>query len=286
VTVTPETARRTWRAVEPFHAMVSFVPEAQEEYAALGYDVKGNRAAGYFPARAAAMGAVTADVVQATFFNFSRLAVEFGMAGAWDVATPEQLVQARWRGADRALRRLCGDLLDDPGVAEAAGLARAAAEGCTPYGRPLYAANAGLPWPQEPHLQLFHAQTLLREFRGDGHIAALVTERVTGLEAAVLHTAMEETWDRAVLQKTRAYSDEEWDGAVAGLTERGWLHPDGTFTDDGRAHRQRVEDLTDELSVCAYEGIGVAGCERLRELAKPLVRAVVDGGGLPVAATR
>jgi hypothetical protein len=194
-------------------------------------------------------------------------------------------VQARFRGADKALRRLCGDLLDEPGVAEAAGLARAAAEGCTPYGRPLYAANAGVAWPQEPHLQLFHAQTLLREFRGDGHIAALVTEQVSGLEAAVLHIAMEETWNRRGLQATRAYSDEEWDGAVARLTERGWLHQDGTFTDEGRAHRQRVEDLTDQLSVCAYERIGVDGCARLRELTKPLVQAVLDGGGLPVPAS-
>ena len=284
--VTPEVARRTWRTAEPLHAMVYFTPEPQEEYAALGFDLRANRAAGYFPARAAAMGAVTADVVQATFFNFARRAVDVGMAGAWDVTSPEQLVQARFRGADRALRRLCGDLLDDPGVAEAAALARTAAEGCTPYGRPLYAANAGVPWPEEPHLQLFQAQTLLREFRGDGHIAALVTERVSGLEAAVLHIAMEETWDRRVLQKTRGYSDEEWDAAVARLAGRGWLQPDGTFTDEGRAHRQRVEDLTDELSVCAYDRIGVEGCDRLRELTRPLARAVVDGGGLPVAATR
>ena len=277
--MTPDIARRTWRTAEPLHAMVYFTPEPQEEYAALGFDLEANRAAGYFPARAAAMGAVTADVVQATFFNFARIAVEFGMAGAWDVAAPEQLVQARYRGADRALRRLCGELLDDPGVTEAAELARAAAEGCTPYGRPLYAANAGLPWPEEPHLQLFHAQTLLREFRGDGHIAALVTEQVSGLEAAVLHIAME-AWDRRVLQKTRGYSDEEWDGAVARLVERGWLQPDGTFTEAGREHRQRVEDLTDELSVCAYERIGEDGCARLRALTRPLSKAVVDGGGL------
>ncbi len=286
MSVTPDIARRTWQAMEPYHAMIYFVPDAQEEYAALGYDVKGNRAAGYFPARAAAMGAVTADVVQATFFNFSRLAVEFGMAGAWDVASPEQLLQARYRGADRALRRLCGDLLDDPGVAEAAALARTAAEGCVPYGRPLYAANAGLPWPEAPHLQLFHAQTLLREFRGDGHIAALVTEQVTGLEAAVLHVAMGDTWKRSALQATRAYSDEEWDAAVAGLVERRWLQPDATFTDEGRAHRQRVEDLTDALTVPAYDRIGVEGCDRLRELTAPAVKAVLDGGGFPLPSSR
>ncbi|MGZ6792749.1 MAG: SCO6745 family protein, partial [Mycobacteriales bacterium] len=149
----PDVARQSWRTLEPVHAMVYFAPEPQEEYAALGLDVAGNRAVGYFPPRAAAMGAVTWQTVQATFFNFSPLAVQFGMAGAWDVATPEQVGAARLRGADRALRRLCGELLDD--LDEAVGLARTAAEACTPYGRPLYAAHAGLAWPDEPHLQLW-----------------------------------------------------------------------------------------------------------------------------------
>lgn len=282
MTVTPEIARKTWQTAEPLHAMIYFAPEAQEEYAALGFDVKANTAHGYFPARAAAMGAVSADVVHATFFNFSRLAVDFGMSGAWDTASPQQLIDARYRAADRALRRMCGDLLEGPEVAEAADLARTATTGCTPYGRPLYAANAGLPWPESPVLQLFHAQTLLREFRGDGHIAALVTEGVTGLEAAVMHVAQGDSWSRKGLQATRAYSDEQWDGAVAGLVERGWLQPDGSFTDEGRAHRQRVEDLTDVLSVPAYAALGEDGCARLRELTRPLSKAVVDAGGLRV----
>ena len=282
MTVTPETARKTWQTAEPLHAMIYFAPEAQEEYSALGFDVKANTAHGYFPARAAAMGAVSADVVHATFFNFSRLAVDFGMAGAWDTATPQQLLDARYRAADRALRRMCGDAVDSPDVAEAADLARTATTGCTPCGRPLYAANAGLPWPESPVLQLFHAQTLLREFRGDGHIAALVTEGVTGLEAAVMHVAQGDSWSRRGLQATRAYSDEQWDGAVACLVERGWLQPDGSFTDEGRAHRQRVEDLTDVLSVPAYSALGEDGCARLRELTRPLAKAVVDSGGLKI----
>ncbi|MCW2777073.1 MAG: hypothetical protein JWN17_798 [Frankiales bacterium] len=282
MTVTPQTARATWRALEPLHAMVYFAPEAQEEYVALGYDVKANRAAGYFPARAAALGAVTWPVVQATFFNFSALACQFGMAGAWDVASPEDVQQARWRGAERALRRLLGDLADSPAVAEAAELATTAAQGGTPYGRPLFAANAVLTPPEGPLLQLFHAQTLLREFRGDGHIAALVGEQVTGLEAAVLHVAMHDTWGRKGLQTTRAYSDEEWDAAVADLTARGWLTPDGEFTDEGRAHRQRVEDATDLLCLPAYARLGEDGCARLQEVGGPLAKAVLDAGGLPI----
>jgi len=278
--VDPSTSRTTWRALEPVHAMVYFAPEPQEEYVALGLDVPGNRALGYFPARAAALGRVGPGVVQATFFNFSRFAVEFGITGVWDQVSPEQLVQARRRGADRALRRFCGDLLDAPAVPEAVELARTAAAGCTPYGRPLYAAHADLPEPEVPHLQLWHAITLLREFRGDGHIAALVGEGVSGLEAAVLHVAAGQQWTRKGLQSTRAYSDEEWDGAVAGLVERGWLTPDATFTEQGRAHRQRVEDLTDVLALPAWEALGEDGCARLRELVQPLSDAVLAGGGL------
>lgn len=281
--MTPDVARSTWRAVEPVHSMVYFAKEAQEEYAALGYDLRANRAAGYFPGRAAAMGRVGPGVVHATFFNFSRLAVEVGMSGCWDVASPDQLVDARRRAADRALRRLCGDLLDDPGVAEAASLARTATEGCTPHGRPLYAAHADLPWPEEPHLRLWHAQTLLREHRGDGHIAALVTAGVTGLEAGVLHVVQGDAWTRGPLQKTRGYSDEEWEAAVAGLVGRGWLTPESAFTEAGAAARAEVEQRTDELSLPAYERLGEDGCARLRELARPLRDAVLQGGGIGIA---
>ena len=278
----PVVSRKTWRALEPVHAQVYFAPEAQEEYAALGYDLKANRGAGYFPARAAAMGAVGPGVVQATFFTFSAVAVAVGMDRAWETAAPSQLVAARYRAADRALRRLCGDLLDGPEVEEAVGLARTATEGCFAEGRPLYAANASLEWPEAPHLQLFHAVTLLREFRGDGHIAALVVEGVSGLEAAVMHVAQGDAWTREPLRKTRGYSTEEWDAACAGLRARGWLDDADQFTEQGRAVRQRIEDRTDVLALPPWEHLGEEGCRRLRELVRPLSKAVVDGGGLGI----
>ena len=276
----PIVSRKCWKALEPVHAMVYFTPEPQEEYAALGFDLQANRAHGYFPARAAALGAVPAPVVQATFFNFSALAVAVGMDKAWEIATPDQLIAARYRGVDRALRRLCGGLLDD--LAEAVELARAACEGCAPEGRPLYAGNAALPWPEPPHLQLFHAVTLLREYRGDGHIAALVVEGISGLEAAVMHVAQGDTWTREPLRKTRGYSTEEWDAAVARLRERGWLDDAEQFTADGRAVRQRIEDRTDELALPAWERLGEDRCARLRELVRPLSKAIVEAGGLGI----
>ena len=278
----PNVSRKCWKTTEPVHAMIYFVPEAQEEYAALGYDLQANRAAGYFPARAAALGAVSAPVVQATFFNFSALAVTFGMDKAWEVASPAQLVEARLRAADRALRRLGGDLLDGPELEEAVALARTACGGCTPEGRPLYAGNAGLAWPEPLHLQLFHAVTLLREFRGDGHIAALVAEGIGGLDAAVMHVAQGDAWTREPLRKTRGYSTEEWDAAVARLRGKGWLDDKEQFTSQGAAVRQRVEDRTDALALPAWEALGEDGCARLRELVRPLSKAIVDGGGMGI----
>jgi hypothetical protein len=281
--VDPVVSRKTWRALEPVHAMVYFVPEGPQEYAELGLDVANNRAAAYFPARAAAMGAVSPSVVQAAFFNFSAIAVQFGMAGAWEATTPAALVAARYRVADRALRRLCGDLLDSPDVVEALELARTACEACTPEGRPLYAGNADLDWPTLPHLQLFHAVTLLREYRGDGHVAALTAAGVTGLEAAVMHVAQGDAWTREPLRKTRGYSTEQWDTALAGLRERGWIVEDGEgFTHEGRRVRQDIEDRTDVLALRPWAHLGEDGCTRLRELVRPLSKAVVDNGGLGI----
>lgn len=278
-----QVSRKNWKTLEPYHSFVYFVPEGPEEYGALGLDVANNRAAAYFPARAAAMGAVRPSVVQAVFFNFSPLAVQAGMAGAWETTTPDALVEARLRVADRALRRLCGDLLDRADVVEALELARTACEGCRPEGRPLYAGLADLPWPTAPHLQLWHAVTLLREYRGDGHVAALTGAGLTGIEAAVMHVAQGDAWTREPLRKTRGYSTEQWDTALAALRERGWIDPDGEgFTAEGRRVRQEVEDRTDVLALPPWRHLGEDGCARLRELVRPLSKAIVEGGGVGV----
>ena len=278
----PSVSRACWRTLEPVHAMVYFAPEVAEEYAALGYDLAANRAAAYFPARAAALGPVSAGVVQAVFHGFAPRAVDAGMHRAWEIATPGQLVQARLRVADRALRRLCGDLLDGPEVAAAAGLAREASAACTPDGRALYAGGARLPWPEPAHLQLWHAVGLLREFRGDGHVAALVVEGLSGLEAGVLQVAQGDAWTREPLRKTRGWTTEQWDAAVAGLQERGLVDADAQLTEQGRTVRQRVEDRTDELALPPWRRLGEERCSQLRALVRPLSKAIVAAGGIGI----
>jgi hypothetical protein len=269
----PVMARKMWRTLEPYHGIVYFAPEATAAYEALG--VHGFD--GYFASRAAPMGSVPAEVVVATFFNFNPAVVHHALPAAWEATTPAALLDARLRGADAALRRAVGAPLDDKAVARAAGLARAAADGCTAAGRPLYAAHAGLPWPDLPHLELWHAVTLLREFRGDGHIACLVEAGLDGIHALVLHAASGEI-PRAALQTSRHWTDEAWDAAVAELEARGLVDAEGAFTEAGAALRQQVEDRTDALALAPWQALGEAGCDELRSLVRPLSKAIVDGG--------
>jgi hypothetical protein len=269
----PVMARKMWRTLEPYHGLVYFAPEATAAYEALGvigFD-------GYFASRAAPMGPVPADVVVATFFNFNPDVVRQAIPAAWQAAAPGRLVAARLEAADAALRRALGDRLADPGVARAAELSRAAAEGCTPAGRPLYAAHATLPWPDPPHLALWHGVTLLREFRGDGHIACLVEAGLDGVDALVLHAASGEV-PRSALQTSRHWDDEAWEASVARLTARGLVEDDGRFTTAGAALRQQIEDRTDALALAPWVVLGVDGCDELRSLVRPLSKAIVESG--------
>ncbi|MGV4982814.1 SCO6745 family protein [Streptomyces sp. NRAIS4] len=267
-----KTARAAWRGLEPVHGMIYFVPEARRRYADLGLSAR----AGYFASRSAAFGRASAELVISTFYNFNPDLVRQSLDGAWDATTPQQVLDARYAAADEALRR--AGIHEQPDLAEVLTLVRRAAEAACEHaeGRPLFAAHAALPWPKEPVLQLWHAQTLLREFRGDGHVACLLSEGVGGLEALVLHAATGEI-PVDFLKASRAWSEDEWAGTRERLRERGLLDGD-CLSSEGTLLRKRIEDRTDRLALPAYAALGDAGCERLAELASPFGRAVVEAG--------
>ncbi len=277
--VSTHTARRAWRRLEPVHGMIYFVPEVAEQFAALGVT---DRQMGYFASRGAAFGRVSPEVVIATFFNFSPGLVRRALPAAWEIVSPERLLDARLRAAGNALKR--AGLDQHPHLAETLALARRAAEAAGGHldGRPLFAAHATLPWPEEPHLALWHAQTLLREFRGDGHIAALTVEGLSGREALVLHAASGDV-PAIFLKASRGWSAAEWDATEEDLRRRGLLGEGLTLTAQGEALRRRIEDRTDELALPAYAPLGEQDCARLAELARSFGRAVVDGGLLTFA---
>lgn len=268
-------AREAWRRLEPVHTMIYFVPEAIRRYAEAGLDAR----AGYFASRGAVFGPAPAELVASAFYNFSPSLVRRAMDGVWARTTPQQVLNARLAAATEALERIGIAAL--PGLDEIAPTARRAAEAAAEHGggRPLFAAHAALPWPEAPVAQLWHAQTLLREFRGDGHIACLLGEGIGGLEALVLHAATGEV-PADFLKSTRGWSEEQWADAADALRKRGLLDGD-TVTAEGEALRWHIEERTDALALPAYAALGEAGCERLAELARPFGRAVADAGVLP-----
>ncbi|CAN5581933.1 hypothetical protein BH24ACT4_BH24ACT4_10050 [soil metagenome] len=273
--VDASTARHLYERLEPLHAFIYFSPEASLNYAGLGIEGMD----GYFASRSAAMGAVGSEVVLATFFNFQPVLVRNALPSVWETASPQMVLDARADGADKGLRRMLGDLIDDPALSEAATLAREAAEQCRPEGRPLYAAHAALPWPDEPHMVLFHAITLLREHRGDGHIAALTLENLDNGEVLVTHAASESMGlPEDILKLTRGFDDEEWEAVKGRLRERGILDDDGHLTAEGKELRQRIEDRTDAAALPPWACLGDEKCARLLEVAAPFGRAVVKSG--------
>ncbi|MEX2294330.1 MAG: hypothetical protein WD691_11135 [Acidimicrobiales bacterium] len=269
----PVMARKMWRTLEPYHGFIYFSSDAAAAYEALG--VMGRD--GYFSSRAAAMGAVPAEVVMATFYNFNPELVHHAIPGAWTAASPSALVAARLGAVDIGLRRMLGDDVDGAGVARAAELAAVAALTCSPEGRPLFAGHASLEWPTEPHLVLWHAITLLREFRGDGHLVALVDAELSGIDALVFHAASGEV-PRAALQMSRGWSDDAWAGSVAGLAAHGLVDSEGAFTPAGRALRQHIEDRTDALALAPWVALGNDGCDELRSIVRPLSKRIVEDG--------
>ncbi len=273
----PATARRLWALGEPYHALSYFADESRSAAEATGLHGFWN---GYFAMRAAPLGPVGAEVVTATFYNFAPGFVARRVPGVWQVVDPAAALAARLAGVDAAVRRVLGE--EGPGsaaAAEAAGLLAVAAAAVDLPGRPLAAANAGLPVPSEPHLAVWQSLTTLREHRGDGHNAALLQRGISGVGAHVLAAAAGRT-AREWLLRARGWDDVAWDAAADELAGRGWL-AGGELTAEGAAIVAAVESDTDRLALGPWRALGDARCDRLAELLGPVRRAVVAGGVWP-----
>jgi hypothetical protein len=270
----PALIGRAHRAVDPIHSQLYFAPEHDEHLSATG--LRPGRMS-YFAGRAAPMGAVGAGVVTATFYNFSPSLVAHMIPRAWTLASPEQVLAARLDAARASLTRTLGDAAGSEEVTELAGLLREACDGLTAEGRPLFAGHADLDWPEEPLLSLWHGATLLREHRGDGHVAVLLHAGLTGLEALITHSATGRGFTAPAAKATRGWRDEEWAAAGAALADRGLLDDDG-LTSEGEDLRGRIELQTDALAADPWLSLGVEKTTRVIELGKGLSRRIAESG--------
>ncbi|MEU4546146.1 SCO6745 family protein [Nonomuraea dietziae] len=275
-------SRRMWHQIEPVHALLYFSPQAFDEAAGLGYDIE-SRWPSYFAWRWAPLGTPGARLVTGTAYSFSPTMVAEHVPAIWATATPEKVLDARLSAVDRTYRVLLGDRLDSPELAEAAELARRAAESVNVAHRPLAAANLDLPWPAEAHLVLWQAYTVLREHRGDGHLTALLSAGLDGCEALVSFAAIGAA--PVANFAGRGWSEQEWMAARDRLASRGLLDDEGQATEQGRQLRDQVERMTDELAAGPWRALGAERAERLAQLSLPLLGAAFESGLLPMTST-
>jgi hypothetical protein len=271
-------ARAIWQYGEPVHAITYYAPERREATDALG--LKGGWMS-YFGCRAAPLGAATAPVVTALFYNFHPQMVARAIPDVWSCATPAALLDARIAAMDGAMRRVLGDdAISSSSVARAADLAAAAVARCNMAGRPMGAANQAVPEPGDAHLRLWQALTAMREHRGDGHIDRLVEADVLPPEALVLQAVTGRSPEDG-LRSNRGWSADDWSAAAASLRARGLVDDDMRMTFAGAELRQAIEDGTDRLAAPIAAAIGYDGADELVGLLRPLAHAVMTAGAVP-----
>ena len=259
-------ARAMWELFEPIHAVTYFAPEAAAAFREAG--LRGFWR-GYFAGRAAPLGAVGPEPVVAAFFAFAPPMVARALPGVWEVVTPGTALAVRGAGAAAALRRLlAGREAEAERVAD---LLTPLATGLDCAGRVLAAANTAVPVPDDPFERLWHATTLLREHRGDGHVAALLAAGLDGCEALVLRAAT--GLPRAELQPYRGWTDGQWEAARHRLEERGLLGADGAATDAGRRVLREAEEATDRAAERPWRDLAPDAAAGLSALLSPLARA-------------
>ena len=264
--MTATMARRMFDLVEPIGVIPYSADEPNEAMFALGFT---NYWDTYFAGRAAPLGLVSAELVDALFYNFAPGEVARHIPKVWRTTTPEAAIAARQIGCAKALRRILGDLTGSPTFARAAELLIKAATSAPFEGRPMYAALRATPIPKDVVACLFHAASLLREHRGDGHIAALMAEGVAGLEAHVL-LALDMDMLAEKFGRIHHLPAAQLAAVIDGMRDRGLIGDDGWLTEQGFAVKQRVESLTDHLAAKPYESLEPGELDELMDALEPL----------------
>ena len=272
---TTPVARRMYGLIEPIGLVNYFADEPNEAMMGLGFRTYWD---GYFAGRAAPLGRVPAEVVEAAFYSFGPGEVARHVPKVWATATPEAAHEARQEGCVAALRRILGDLAGTAGLARAADLLAKASTSAPVEGRVMYAGLRSLPVPAEPMARLWFAATMLREHRGDGHIAALMSEGIGGTAAHVLNALAADIHPAETFGRIHHLPEPYLASVIGGLRERGLLDDEGRFTEAGRATKDRIEAMTDALAEAPYDGLEPAELDELMGLLEPVADRLRAGG--------
>jgi|SRR5579875_3982998 len=264
-------ARRMFELTEPIGLIPYSADEPNETMYALGFTDYWDT---YFAGRAAPLGLVPAEVVDALFYNFAPGEVARHIPKVWRTTTPEAALAARLAGCTTALRQILGGLVSAPSFTRAVELLTKAATSAPFEGRPMYAALRAIPLPDDPVTRLFHAASLLREHRGDGHITALMAEGIGGLEAHAVH-ALAVGIPAEKFGRIHHLPAAQLAAVVGGLRDRDLIADDGWLSERGRTTKQRIESLTDDLAAAPYEALSPDELDELMAALEPLASVLV-----------
>lgn len=269
-------SRRFAAAAEPLHSCSYYAPEVTE-FTELGF--KGWWHA-YFAYRSAPLGTASADLVTTTFFNFAPRMVERSVPGCWDVMSPTDVRHTQLTILERALGRIFAGYSWDDNLPQVIELLRLSLPTLDASDRPLFAAWAAEPWPDNQLLALWHASTLLREFRFDGHNQALRSADVSGLGSHILMAA-DGRGTPEVIQKIRGWTSSEWADEASRLLELGWINSEGQHTSKGRALRKDIETETDRNADPIALSLGDAYADLVLGLLASVASFLVAEGIVP-----
>jgi hypothetical protein len=282
-----EKARRLRNAVEPLAAGIYFAPEAHEAYAQLGFSpspaandgVQMPDGVAYFASRGACLGQVHGDVIAAAFGVFNPEIVVPLVASAWTITDAPTILAAREHGARESLRRMLGD--PPKGAERATELLRRGASAARGEGRHLFSGLRSLGFPGDPIADLWRAADLVREHRGDSHIAAWISRGFDATEISLI-TEPYIGLPMRTYARSRAWSDADFDAALERMTARGYF-TDGELNDAGRDAREAVEVATDRQEASIIDAIG-DDFDELCDLLEPWADAIREQKGYPASA--
>ena len=268
--------REFWQGIEVIHDVVYFGDDIRERFDAIG--LKGWWMA-YFAHRSAALGTPDPKTVTALFHGFAPRLVERALPDAWSLADRDDVLATRLK---LAVDRLSPVIEPSAVNAEVARLAKdleAIVDRLDFAGRALAAAHANLPRPDDPIERLWRVATVLREYRGDSHVAILVAAGLDGAAANAL--AVADGRAPAHQQQARGWNDDEWMAAFEHLRRRAWTDEYGQITDSGKAARAQIEDATDRVSSACFDEEMQARAITTEPVLVDLARAINSAGAVP-----
>lgn len=248
-------SRNFWKATASIHHVVYAHPSANERFTSLG--LKGGWMP-YFASRSAPLGEPGPHAVTATFQVVAPRAVEKVIPAAWGLAERQAILDTRLAIGALGVSEKFGtpttelvDALEDINAR------------IDFAGRPMAAALADLPTPTDLVGRLWHAASILREYRGDSHLAGLIAAGINGVDALVLEAATGRV--PADFPTSRGWNDAELAASADRLRERGWLDADGAATEAGVAAREELENTTDRSCAAGFDADAASRAEAITE---------------------